>query len=210
MGTSAAARVVLHLPGYSCLDNVPRTGNASCGPPPTGEGGIDKDVKRVWTETTGAEQCDRDGDDLERRTVTHFRVPKGLWCYRLDRNRIVLGGALTDGGSVLDWLRGTLGITDQESLEMVMREAQSMKPASHDLVVSVFCLSRDYAAFHRGTKANTACTEGVLVRSEGASCCFRRSLSRESCTLNTAPSELHDTAHMFPALLWAWACMEST
>lgn len=33
----------------------------------------------------------------------------GLFCYRLDRDRLLLGGALTDGGSLLDWYQGFLG-----------------------------------------------------------------------------------------------------
>lgn len=36
--------------------------------------------------------------------------PAGLFCYRLDRDRLLLGGALTDGGSLLDWYQGFLGI----------------------------------------------------------------------------------------------------
>jgi gluconokinase len=36
--------------------------------------------------------------------------PAGLFCYRLDRDRLLLGGALTDGGSLLDWYQGFLGV----------------------------------------------------------------------------------------------------
>ena len=46
------------------------------------------------------------------------RVPEGLWCYRIDRRRAVVGGALTDGGAVLEWVRGLLRISDAELLEM--------------------------------------------------------------------------------------------
>ena len=31
--------------------------------------------------------------------------PEQLWCYRLDAERPVLGGSLSDGGSVVAWLR---------------------------------------------------------------------------------------------------------
>ena len=72
-----------------------------------------------------------------------FRVPKGLWCYRLDRHRVVLGGALTDGGSVFEWLRGTLGLyPDEEDTDAVMREVEGMPPNSHGLVVSLSCSLR--------------------------------------------------------------------
>jgi len=35
-------------------------------------------------------------------------VPDGLWCYRVDHRRAILGGALSDGGGLLDWLRAHL------------------------------------------------------------------------------------------------------
>lgn len=38
-------------------------------------------------------------------------MPFGLWCYRIDRHRLLLGGALTDGGSVIKWLEDSFGIT---------------------------------------------------------------------------------------------------
>jgi gluconokinase len=35
-------------------------------------------------------------------------VPPGPWCYRADRQRFVMGGALSDGGNLVGWLRETL------------------------------------------------------------------------------------------------------
>ena len=35
-------------------------------------------------------------------------LDEGLWCYRLDRRRVVVGGALSDGGGLFDWMRGSL------------------------------------------------------------------------------------------------------
>lgn len=37
-------------------------------------------------------------------------IPDGLWCYRVDRRRAILGGALSDGGGLLDWLRSNLNL----------------------------------------------------------------------------------------------------
>lgn len=42
-------------------------------------------------------------------------VPKGLWCYRVDSHRVLVGGALTDGGSALDWVH-RMTTTDTTSL----------------------------------------------------------------------------------------------
>ena len=41
-----------------------------------------------------------------------FLIPWGLWCYRVDETRIAMGGALNDGGSLLDWLRATLQLPE--------------------------------------------------------------------------------------------------
>lgn len=65
-----------------------------------------------------------------------LHVPRGLWCYRVDRHRAVLGGALTDGGSVFEWLRSTLALAPGEDMAGVMEEAERMPPASHGLTVS--------------------------------------------------------------------------
>lgn len=46
-----------------------------------------------------------------------FPLPPGLWCYRVDRRRALLGGAMTEGGSVYAWLCKILnleGIVDVE------------------------------------------------------------------------------------------------
>lgn len=38
------------------------------------------------------------------------RVPLGLWCYRVDERRSLLGGAINDVGRAIDWLRTTLDL----------------------------------------------------------------------------------------------------
>ena len=40
-------------------------------------------------------------------------IPHGLWSYRLDRDRAVLGGALSNGGNLLRWIWNTTG-TDRD------------------------------------------------------------------------------------------------
>lgn len=38
------------------------------------------------------------------------KIPDGLWCYRVDHRRYILGGALSDGGGLLDWMRANLNL----------------------------------------------------------------------------------------------------
>jgi gluconokinase len=47
------------------------------------------------------------------------RMPPGLWCYRVDGRRSLLGGALNDVGRVLDWGREQLSVPT-ESLEQLL------------------------------------------------------------------------------------------
>jgi gluconokinase len=66
---------------------------------------------------------------------TAARIPHGLWCYRLDRNTSLLGGALSEGGNLLDWLGRTLNMDDRDAVE---REAAGLDPDAHGLTVLPF------------------------------------------------------------------------
>ncbi len=64
-----------------------------------------------------------------------FPVPRGLWCYRVDRRRVLLGGALSNGGSVYAWLAETLRLGAPEEIE---RQIAAMSPDAHGLTVLPF------------------------------------------------------------------------
>ena len=62
-------------------------------------------------------------------------VPPGLWAYRLS-TATLLGGALSDGGSVVEWARDALRLPDdQDELDLVLLD---MEPAAHGLVALPF------------------------------------------------------------------------
>ena len=46
---------------------------------------------------------------LPRDAAADWSIPDGLWGYRLDRENAVLGGALSNGGNFLRWVRETAG-----------------------------------------------------------------------------------------------------
>ncbi len=52
-----------------------------------------------------------------------LQIPWGVWGYRLDRRRVLLGGALNDGGGLFAWLRATLQLPDAEALERALAAA---------------------------------------------------------------------------------------
>jgi len=63
------------------------------------------------------------------------RVPPGLFCYRVDHQSSLLGGALTEGGGLYDWCRRTFNLPEGDRLQAVLQE---MEPDSHGLAVLPF------------------------------------------------------------------------
>lgn len=61
-----------------------------------------------------------------------FEIPWGTWCYRVDRRRVVMGGAFNDGGSLLDWLRRSLRLPPLRTLDPALSDVE---PDSHGLTV---------------------------------------------------------------------------
>ena len=56
------------------------------------------------------------------------QIPSGLWCYRIDRKRVIIGGALSDGGGLYRWLKDNLkldGTDDEIENEIEKREADA-------------------------------------------------------------------------------------
>ena len=61
------------------------------------------------------------------RVLLHHRpndIPPGLWCYRIDSKRCLLGGALNDVGRAVSWLENTLNL-DGVDLDEIAAEAVS-------------------------------------------------------------------------------------
>lgn len=63
------------------------------------------------------------------------QVPRGLWCYRVDGHRALLGGATSEGGNVYGWLRRTLQLGEQAEVEAAIA---AMPPDSHGLAILPF------------------------------------------------------------------------
>ena len=58
--------------------------------------------------------------------------PPALWCYRADAERILLGGSLSDGGSVVAWLRSLTNLPEPAEAE---RAVAAMAPDAHGLTL---------------------------------------------------------------------------
>jgi len=64
------------------------------------------------------------------------KLAPGLWCYRANRERVVVGGALSDGGGVVQWLYESLNLYgDPATMEEKMA---ALEPDAHGLTVLPF------------------------------------------------------------------------
>src|SRR6185503_16551668 len=57
-----------------------------------------------------------------------------LWSYRVDRQRVVIGGALSDGGGLVQWLAESLKL-DAATLQ---KEIAGLEADAHELTVLPF------------------------------------------------------------------------
>ena len=62
-------------------------------------------------------------------------LPAALWCYRASRTRVAVGGALSDGGGLLEWLRESLNLDDRNDLELKLA---ALEPDAHGLTIMPF------------------------------------------------------------------------
>ncbi|KAL7526032.1 hypothetical protein ACHAXR_003321, partial [Thalassiosira sp. AJA248-18] len=53
-------------------------------------------------------------------------VPPGLFCYRVDRHRVLLGGALTDGGSTLEWAQSLFDLQSPEAFDACIDQVSQL------------------------------------------------------------------------------------
>ena len=92
-----------------------------------GAGCSTKDKIALMIGTSGAMRVAFEGESPDE-------LPPSLWSYRASRSRVVVGGALSDGGGLFRWLRESLQLetTDLES------QLTALEPDAHGLTVMPF------------------------------------------------------------------------
>ena len=73
---------------------------------------------------------------LMHRGEPPAQLPPELWCYRADENRIILGGALSDGGNLYEWLR--VSLLPGEEDESIEQSLTLLEPDAHGLTILPF------------------------------------------------------------------------
>ena len=56
------------------------------------------------------------------------QVPAGLWLYRVDRKRGLLGGATTEGGNLYAWLQENLRLPPADELDGQLSAMPPLRP----------------------------------------------------------------------------------
>jgi gluconokinase len=92
---------------------------------------------------------------------TPDRVPAGLWCYRIDRNTSLLGGATSEGGNVYAWLRQTLSLVAEDEFDRVLA---TLDADGHGLTALPF-ITGERSPGYAGDNARAAIT-GLTISTQ--------------------------------------------
>jgi gluconokinase len=76
-------------------------------------------------------------------------IPSGLWCYRIDRERVIIGGALSDGGGLYQWLRDNLKLPKDVEAAIAKRP-----PAGHGLTFLPFLAGERSTGYHDNARGS--------------------------------------------------------
>jgi gluconokinase len=132
---------------WSALRGIPwypAIGDGACAN--VGSGGVSPDRVAVTLGTSGAVRIVTEGAQGAQGAQNAASVPvppapPGLWAYRLDRRRLVIGGAISNGGIFMSWLREMLGA---EFGDATLAEAAALGPDEHGLTMLPFLTGERY------------------------------------------------------------------
>jgi gluconokinase len=90
------------------------------------------------------------------------QIPNGLWCYRIDEARVIVGGALSDGGGLIHLLREDLRLPANFETQIAGRS-----PDSHGLTFLPFFFGERSTGYHEHAAGAilgmTASTDAVAI-----------------------------------------------
>lgn len=112
-------------PALATIPWYPALGDGGCAN--VGSGAIGADRVALTVGTSGALRIVAPFDQLT--------IPDGLWAYRLDHERYVVGGSLSNGGNVLGWLAELFGL---QITPVTLASLEGRPPDSHGLTLLPF------------------------------------------------------------------------
>ncbi len=105
-----------------------------------------------------------------------IQIPSGLWCYRVNRERYILGGALSNGGEVFRWVSKTFNLPLDVECQI-----EGRAPASHGVTMLPFLAGErspywrpDLRAVLTGLSLSTTPTDILQAAMEGVSLRFKQ------------------------------------
>lgn len=101
---------------------------------------------------------------VARRGFGATVTPEGLWRYRVDAARSVVGGATSEGGNVVSWCRRVLALPADDELE---RALEAVPPDGHGLTALPFLAGERSPGWRGDARAALAgvslATDGVAI-----------------------------------------------
>jgi gluconokinase len=101
--------------------------------PALGDGACDNVGSGCTTQDRFALMVGTSGAMRAAVEAARIDIPEGLFCYRIDRKRFVLGGALSNGGEVFAWMKRTLRLPDGN--DAIESQLAALKPVQHGLTI---------------------------------------------------------------------------
>lgn len=118
----------------------PAIGDGACSN--VGSGAVGESRIAINVGTSGAMRVVVEAD--------HITIKPGLFCYRVDRKRFLLGGAFAGGGNVYAWQHDALQL---DRRPVAARRLGTMPPDSHGLTVLPFWAGERSPGWHVGARA---------------------------------------------------------
>lgn len=127
-------------PALARVPWMPALGDGACSN--VGAGCTTADRAALMIGTSGAMRVCFPADSVT--------IPEGLWCYRVDGRRLLLGGSLSNGGSLYAWLTGTLALPPLAEVEAAL---EAMEPDAHGLTLLPFLAGERSLGWVAGARA---------------------------------------------------------
>lgn len=118
----------------------PASGDGACSN--AGSGAVDAGRIAINVGTSGAMRVAVKADTID--------IPDKLFCYRVDDERFLVGGAFANGGNVYAWAEKTLQLGDRKA---AAKAAATLPPDGHGLTVLPFWAGERSLGWHAGARA---------------------------------------------------------